>query len=454
VFFRQVLYPDLGCASYILGDAGEAVIVDPRWDVAPYLEIADAERLRITYVLDTHDHADHVSGRTRLARSTGACSLRAGGPGEPDAIAPGEQITVGALLISAVATPGHRPQHVSFAVTDLSRGPDPWLVLTGDSLLVGDLARPDLVLEPEEGAALLHSSLGELLQLPDHVEVWPAHVGGSLCGGAGLSGKTNSTIGFERRNNPLLSMDRLGFVRGLTAAMPPRPPSVDRIVELNVAGVGEPAPVRQLDPGEVYELLRARATVLDARAPAEFDAGHLAGALNLPVSAPGVGTRAGWSLSPEERIVVSASDPASAEAMVTALQAVGLGNVVGLLVGDGDTWEQNGLPVAKADSWDVPQLAVRLRDGAVDLVDVRDGSEWAAGHVHGSLHVPLHRLRDAHSLELPHRGRTLAVACAGGMRAAFAASVLRRVGHADVVRVAPGGIADLSAQGIKLAVGA
>jgi hydroxyacylglutathione hydrolase len=451
VFFRQVLYRDLGCASYILGDAGEAVVVDPRWDVATYLDIANAEHLRITYVLDTHDHADHVSGRTRLARLTGARSLRAG---EPESIAPGDGISVGSLLISAVATPGHRPEHVSFAVTDLSRGPDPWLVLTGDSLLVGDLARPDLVFDAEEGAALLYSSVGELLQLADHVEVWPAHVGGSLCGGAGLSGKTNSTIGFERRSNALLSMDRSGFVRGLTSDMPPRPPNVDRIVELNVAGAQEPSPVKQLDVAEIYELLRDGATVLDARAPAEFDAGHIVGALNLPASSPGVGTRAGWSLSSDERIVVAAGDRTSAEAMVSALQAVGLWNLGGSLVGDGRSWAQNGLPVVQADSWDVPQLAVGLRDDAVDLVDVRDASEWAAGHVHGSVHVPLHRLRDAHSLELPKRGRITAVACAGGMRAAFAASMLRRVGREHVVRVAPGGIADLSAQGIELALGA
>ena len=205
MFFRQVLYSDLGCASYVLGDGGEAVVVDPRWDVEVYLEIARTERLRITVVLDTHDHADHVSGSPRLAGLTGARSYRAAGVGErrPDAIRSGQEIALGALRLKAIATPGHRPEHLAFAVSDLSRGSEPWMLLTGDSLLVGDLARPDLAGEAEAGAAALHSSLKQLLALEDHVEIWPAHVGGSLCGGAGLSGKTSSTVGFERRHNPL-----------------------------------------------------------------------------------------------------------------------------------------------------------------------------------------------------------------------------------------------------------
>ena len=166
--------------------------------------------MRITVALDTHDHVDHVSGRSRLAGLTGARSYRAAGPGErrPDAIPSGQEIAVGALRLKAIATPGHRPEHLAFAVSDPSRGSEPWLLLTGNSLLVGDLARPDLALEAEAGATALHSSLRQLPALGDHVEIWPAQVGGSLCGGAGLSGKTSSTVGFERRHNPLLLMGR------------------------------------------------------------------------------------------------------------------------------------------------------------------------------------------------------------------------------------------------------
>jgi hydroxyacylglutathione hydrolase len=456
LFFRQVLYRDLGCASYVLGDAGQAIVVDPRWDIDIYLEIARSERLSITHVLETHDHADHVSGRFRLAEITGASWHRAADDEHDDGagIAAGWEIAIGSLRVQALATPGHRPEHLTFAVADLSRGSDPWLLLTGDSLLVGDIARPDLAVEPRDGARALHGSLERLLALYDHVEVWPAHVGGSLCGGAGLSGKTSSTVGYERLHNPLLMMEREAFVDGLTRSLPTRPPNIDRIVALNRRCAVEPPREPPALAGELlHELLRSGITVLDSRAPEEFDAGHIAGAVNLPVSTPGVGTRAGWALSPEEAIVIVAADEDAAHATTSALQAVGLWQIAGYDVADRATWEHNRLPVAEAHSWDLDQLAGGLRRNAVELVDVRELPEWVRGHVKGSHHVPLHRLRDVESVEIPARGRTTVVACAAGVRAAFAASLLRRAGHRDVVRIAGGGVPDLTARGIELAVG-
>jgi hydroxyacylglutathione hydrolase len=457
LFFRQVIYRDLGCASYVLGDADEAVVVDPRWDIDVYLDIARTERLRITHVLETHDHADHVSGRIRLAQATGARPYRPTGlEGErEERISPGQVVAVGNLRLRALSTPGHRPEHLSFAVADLSRSHEPWLLLTGDSLLVGDLARPDLASEATEGARTLHSSLKQLLALGDHVEVWPAHVGGSLCGGAGLSGKTSSTVGYERRRNPLLLMEEAEFVAGLTSNLPSRPPNIDRIVALNQRGDGaHPAEPPPLGTARLRELLASGTTVLDSRQPDEFDAGHLANAVNLPVSAPGVGTRAGWALESEAQIVIVAKDPDAAREMASALQAVGLWQLAGYTVADRHRWERDGLSLAEADAWDLDQLARGLRRESVELVDVRESSEWACGHVAGSHHVPLRRLRDVNSVDIPERGRTTAVACAAGIRAAFAASLLRRAGRKDVVRVAGGGVGDLSDRGIPLAVGA
>ena len=450
MFFRQVLYRDLGCASYVLGDAGEAVVVDPRWDIEAYLEAARAERVEITHVIDTHDHADHVSGRERLARLTGA---RAHRPGV--GIRAGDEITVGSVCLRALAAPGHRPEHLTFAVSDLTRNAEPWMLLSGDSLLVGDVARPDLAYEAPDGARELHASLGRLLALGDHVELWPAHVGGSLCGGPGLSAKTSSTLGFERRSNPILELESPEFVERLLANLPSRPPNIDRIVELNRRSDGavppEPGP---LEAARLRELLAQHATVLDCRSPADFDAGHLAGAINLPVASAGVGTRAGWALDPAETIVIVADGRAGALRMASCLEAVGFWSVAGYEVADPERWDAARLPVAYASSWNLDELASSLRSESVELVDVRELPEWEAGHVAGSHHVPLNRLREVGSLRIPDRGVPTAVACAAGVRAAFAASLLRRAGRRDVVRVAGGGIGDLGSRGLELTFGA
>lgn len=206
------------------------------------------------------------------------------------------------MRIHAVASPGHRLEHLAFAVCDLSRGPEPWLRLTGDSLLVGDIARPDLAYEAEQGAHALHATLRELTDVGDQVEVWPAHVGGSLCGGEHLSGKTSSTVGFERRPNPLLLLDEPRFVAELTRSLPSRPPNIDRIVSLNQGCEAQPLPEPSaLSPEALSRLLAAGVTELDGRDPDDFDAGALAGAANLPVASPGVGTRAGWRSRPTRR---------------------------------------------------------------------------------------------------------------------------------------------------------
>ena len=293
-----------------------------------------------------------------------------------------------------------------------------------------------------------------MLALGDHVEVWPGHVGGSLCGGAGLSGKTSSTVGYERLHNPLLAAGHNEFVRGLTEGIPPRPPNIERIVEINRAGAVEPEPVLELSAERLRDELTPGVSVLDPRTPEAFDEGHVAGAINLPIRARGAGTRAGWSLAPGEAIIIAADAHETAHQMVLALQAVGLWHIIGYVVGSGETSMRDGLPVTTAESWDLSRLAGGLRRDEVALVDVRDTAEWVAGHVPGSRHMPLHHLRAGAQLPLPRDGRTTAVACAAGNRAAFAASLLRRASHANVVRISGGGIADLHRHGIDLDIGA
>src|SRR5437764_3035172 len=207
MLFRQVLHEDLGCASYFIGHkgAGVAAVVDPRWDIEVYLHLGRLHDVRIEHVLETHTHADHLSGHGRLAGAAGATIhihelAEAEYPHEP--FTDGWQLEIGEIRIEALHTPGHRPEHTAFLLSDGGRGGEPWAVLTGDSLFVGDAARPDLAIDKREGGAGIYRSLTEkLMSLPEEVEVWPGHLGGSMCGSAGIDQKTSSTIGFERRHN-------------------------------------------------------------------------------------------------------------------------------------------------------------------------------------------------------------------------------------------------------------
>jgi hydroxyacylglutathione hydrolase len=458
MIFHQVLYRDLGCASYFLADGGQAVVVDPRWDIDVYLELAAQEGVKIAYVLDTHTHADHVSGRERLAAETGAIAYGPLGSAPSQSAGPvlsaGEEIVIGAVRLRAFATPGHRPEHISLVVSDVSRGGDPWMVLSGDSLLVGDLARPDLAVEPSDGARELYRSTRALLELGDHVEVWPAHVGGSLCGGAGLSGKPSSTIGYERAHNPLLRGGEGEFVRELLRGLQPRPPHVERIVKLNhLRAASFPPQTPVLDDERLLGEIAAGARVIDVRPPREFDEGHLRGAINLP---PGrsQGTRAGWVLDPGDRLIVTAADIEEARKRAAGLHAVGLWGIVGVAAAAPELWLDCGLEVLHTSSWDIPTLAERIGAGA-SLIDVREPGEWRSGHVSGSHSLPLHRLADAGPLDNGDHlaPGPLAVVCAGGLRAAFAASVIRRSVGREVIRVAGGGVGDLPRHGIALTVG-
>src|SRR5918997_2486795 len=234
MIFRQITHDDLGCASYLVGDdeAGVAAVVDPKLAVEEYLALARYMGVRIEHILETHNHADHVSGHGRLAAATGATIHvhRAAEPEyEHEPFDDGWELELGTLRVRALHTPGHRPEHTAFALVDTARGDDPWAVLTGDSLFVGDVARPDLAVEPEDGARAMYGTLHErLLALPPECEVWPGHLGGSLCGGPGMDMKVSSTIGYERRHNDLLRIeDEDEFVERSVAKLAPQPPNFE-----------------------------------------------------------------------------------------------------------------------------------------------------------------------------------------------------------------------------------
>jgi glyoxylase-like metal-dependent hydrolase (beta-lactamase superfamily II)/rhodanese-related sulfurtransferase len=446
MLFRQIIHEDLGCASYFVADreSGVAVVVDPQWDIDPYRRLASLHGVRIGHIVETHNHADHVSGHGRLCRSTGASVhvhelAEAEYPHEP--LSHGWKLELGDLVVEAIHTPGHRPEHTCFLLSDRSRGGDPWALLTGDSLFIGDVARPDLAVEPREGAADMFRSLHErLLRLPDEVEVWPGHLGGSLCGGSGLDLKSSSTIGFERRHNRALQIaDEAEFVEEQVGSLGDKPPNVERIVGLNrgplVEDFGNPAP---LSTHEVEELVEQGAVVIDGRTNEQFDEAHIEGALSASAYDTGFATKVSRVAPPGSDIVVVAASSGDERRAAQMLASVGLA-VRGYLEGGMTAWRTEERPVHRIELIDPDELARRAGGGEGDagpvILDVRNASEYAGEHIPGSLHIPYGDLAGRLD-ELP-RDRTIATICRGGKRSGLAASILQRA-EFDVVHVGKG----------------
>jgi hydroxyacylglutathione hydrolase len=434
VLFAQILNDDLGCASYLVGceEAGEVVVVDPHLAIEPIL--AEAERLeaRIVRTLETHNHADHVSGHGRLALDHGVpVSVHpladAGYPCDP--LEDGAELAVGNVRLRCIHTPGHRPEHCCFAVADTTRSDEPWLVLTGDSLFVGDAARPDLAVGAMEGAEGLFHSLRRLLELPDGVEVFPGHVAGSLCG-TSMSSRASTTIGFERRFNPMLALaDAEAFVAESAGTSAPKPPNLARIVERN-QGPFAPTPAA---PPELPAPPEG-AQLLDVRPVETHLAGHRPGAINVPVSGSSFSTKAGFVLDAGRPVVVLAGDADEALRAVAGLHSVAFADLPGFVLGGGDE---------TGDSVALDELDALLEAGAT-VVDVREKDERDEGYIPGSRHVP-YRLMRAACPDLPE-DRPIVTICNSGPRAAIGASILRARGY-DARPVLNGGMTEWLARG-------
>ncbi len=432
VVFRQLVDDDLGCASYLIGDeeAGVAVAVDPPYAIEPLVEQAERAGVQIVRVLETHTHADHVSGHGRLALEHGV-PVSAHPLGEPEypyeAIEDGDELEAGRVTIRVVHTPGHRPEHCSFVV--LTEG-EPQLVLTGDSLFVGDAARPDLAVAAREGAEGLFYSLRRLTELPDPVAVYPGHVAGSLCGGS-MSAERSSTIGTEKQTNAALQIPLLeDFIVTSSCISAPRPPTVHRVVALNRGPfLPAPQPLRPVGRDEGQ-------TVLDARTAADYAAGHVPGAFNVPVSGSSFATKAGFVLSPDERIVIHAASWDEAEQAARGLRSVGFLELEGVL--------QDPAAGDSFDPVDVAELDGLLASGTTQVLDVREKDEHDEGYIAGTRHMS-YRLLRACAGDVPD-GRPVVTLCESGPRAAVAASILRAAGI-DARPVLRGGISDWRARG-------
>jgi hydroxyacylglutathione hydrolase len=432
VYFKQFYLGCLAHASYLIGDGGEAAVIDPQRDVDQYLDEAGRENLRIKYVIETHLHADFVSGHRELAARTGAQIVIGA---EANAAFPhfgardGDALRLGSIELRALETPGHTPESICWLV--LADG-KPAKIITGDTLFIGDVGRPDLAggrgYTPQMMAAMMYDSLqNKLLKLPDDVEVWPAHGAGSACG-RNISSETSSTIGVQRRTNYALQpMSREEFVTLMTNEIPPAPPYFSRDAEINRRGARPLAEVTAtpLPPDRVREEINRGAIVLDVRDPAMFGKEHISGAINIGLG----GQFASWCgtlLPAEAPLVVCADSVPRANEAVMRLARVGIENALGF--------------ITSADEFDrasIPQITVSdLRDRRFRILDVRRKGEYEMGHVPSAQHIPLDQLPRRIS-EVAQNG-PLAVICASGYRSSIASSLLQREGFPNVMNVAGG----------------
>ena len=456
MLFKRLYDTKLAQASYLIGcqRTGEAVVVDPNRDVEQYISAAAADGLRITHVTETHIHADFVSGARELAARTGA-QLLLSDEGTSDwkyayaadagarLLEDGDTFTVGNIRIEALHTPGHTPEHLSFLVTDMATSSDPWGILTGDFVFVGDVGRPDLleraagyVNTMEAGARTLFRSLERFRALPDHVQVWPGHGAGSACGKA-LGSLASSTVGYERLTNWGLALTNEDeFVRQVLAGQPEPPRYFAEMKRINKLGPrllgGFHAPA--ILPAQSLGALLARgALVVDTRTTAEFAAGHVPGTINIPLDA-GFTTWAGWLL-PYDRdiyLLVNGDCPGCTEAARRDLATIGLDRIVGAFDEEAiAAWTAAGGTLGMIVQVNPTDVAALLERDAVTVIDVRGRSEWDAGHLPGARHVPLGYLADRMG-ELPLE-KPIILYCQGGARSSIGASVLRAHGVTHVM---------------------
>jgi hydroxyacylglutathione hydrolase len=447
--FQRFQEEGLSQSSYLIACARtrEAAIVDPRRDVDEYVSVARGRGLSIAWTIDTHIHADFVSGARELA-ALGARHVSGPGAGlrfEHHEVAHRESLRLGDVTLSFLHTPGHTPEHISVLLDEPHA---PRRVLTGDTLFVGAVGRPDL-LGAEETRRLagdLYETLhGILLALDDDVEVHPGHGAGSLCG-AGIAAAPYSTIGHERRFSPLLApRAKKDFVAEVLADLPDTPPYFPRMKRLNqegapVRGLVEPAgPLQALSPAESRTLLDSGALVVDLRSAASFARLHPAGALHLEYG-PKVGAWAGWVVPASARIVLVAEETGEAADARVQLLRVGIDGVAGYVSGGFDAWVAAGLPVSSIDRLDLCALLTsQEHDDRLTVLDVRSRREFESGHLDDAVHVPLDQL-GGRAPGLP-AGR-VATICETGYRSSLAASVLARHGVHSVASVA-GGMAEL-----------
>ena len=447
MYFKQFYLGCLAHASYLIGSEGEAAVVDPQRDVDQYIEEAKLQGFQIKYVIETHLHADFVSGHHELAERTGAKIVfgeKAGVTFEHQDVRDGEVLTVGKAQLRILETPGHTPESISIVVEDPETPGKPTRVLTGDTLFIGDVGRPDLAggkgYSAEHMAGMLYDSLRQkLMTLPDEVEVYPAHGAGSMCG-RNISKETWSTIGQQRLfNYALKPMSREEFVKMMTTDLPEAPAYFSQDAELNRTGAAvlkELPPPAELDAAELKRLAAQGYLILDVRGGAAFGNGHVPGAINIGLG----GQFASWAgtlIARQTPILLVAEEHEAVEEAVQRLARVGIESVKGFLSGGMYGWDKAGEPVETIAQIPVDELRHQMDEGAgLQLIDVRKPNEYGGGHAPGFVNVPLPHLEE--QLGQFARERPTAVMCQGGYRSSAGVSILAKHGFKKLYNVVGG----------------
>jgi len=452
MFFHQRFVPGLAIYSYIVGyvKTKEAAVIDPTRDVDDFIEIAKREGLHIRHVLETHVHADFVSGSRELkARLGDQVQIHASGMGGEDWTPPyadhvvqdGDEIAMGSVRFKAIHTPGHTLEHISWALFDDTRSADtPWLVFTGDFAFVGDVGRPDLLGEEarkELAHQLYESVFKKLPELPDFTEIFPGHGAGSLCGKA-IGSRSSSTLGYERRfNAALIEKPEEEWIGDLMDQMPLSPPYFARMKRVNREGpsiIGPEYPgQRRWSAKEVHEQTCENCLVVDVRSKESFAGAHIPGAINIPFG-PTLPTWAGWVLPYDRPTLIVVDNPAQMPEVTTHLIRVGFDDIKGYLEGSMDAWQVSGYPVATLATLSVHKLHERVSNATV--LDVRTEKEWNGGHIEGAIHIHGGKLQE--NFKRVPRDKPVTVICGSGYRGSIAASFLKREGYEDVSNVLGG----------------
>ncbi|MBD3163450.1 MAG: MBL fold metallo-hydrolase [Candidatus Latescibacteria bacterium] len=438
MFLETFRSEGLAHLSYLFGDGGEAAVVDPSRDIDRYLRAARAEDCRITHVFETHRNEDYLVGSREIARRTGATIHHGRGLDWKygETAGDGDTFRVGPVEVRVLATPGHTDESLSFAIADTATGKDPIAVFTGDSLFIGSVGRTDFYPDrAREVAGLLFDSIHEtLLPLGDGVILLPAHGAGSVCGG-GMAPRDFSTLGYERRNNPMLQLDRDAFIRAKTTERHEQPPYFRRMEVRNLAGdappldaLTEPAP---MTADRFAEAMEDGLVALDVRSPEAVAGAFVPGSVAIPLDM--LATYAGWFVpdDPPLGLIAEKDDRGAVPEARLILARMGFERVAGYLAGGLDGWETSGRRYGRIPAVHVDELARRLeaKDPPV-LLDVRTRDEVDEQALRDALHVPLRELIERLD-EIP-RDRPVVAFCGTGRRSLIAASLLKREGYEEV----------------------